>query len=159
MIWLYWVTSVARAVCDDGSGTAATTAPPAPPPAALALTLIASRAAGAAGAAVPVITWPAPSLVDVKVRLSGPVMMAERLTPASANAWFNWATDWTCAVLVTGLTETGALPMVIVAAKPAEFVNVKTPPLSLLVVRSAEVATPGPLGTPVPVNWMLAFVL
>ena len=21
-------------------------------------------------------------------------MMAERLTPASANAWFNWATDW-----------------------------------------------------------------
>src|SRR5882724_7394285 len=56
MIRLYWLTRVARAFCDTGSGTAATTAPPAPPPAALALILIASSVAGAAGAAVPVIT-------------------------------------------------------------------------------------------------------
>src|SRR5438046_5106124 len=107
MIWLYCVTRVARAVCDTGSGTAATTAPPAPPPAALALILIASSAAGAAAAAVPVITWPAPSLVEVKVRLSVPVIAVERFTPASASAVLNWSKDWTCAVLVTGLKAEG----------------------------------------------------
>src|SRR5438132_13595214 len=121
MIWLYWLTRVARAVCDAGSGTAATTAPPAPPPAALALILIASSAAGAAGAAVPVIVWPAPSLVDVKVILSGPLIKAERLTPASARAWFNWATDWTCAGLVTGLNGRGAGPMVMGWDGPGEL--------------------------------------
>jgi len=53
----------------------------------------------------------------------------------------------------------GALPTVIVIAVPAEFVKVKTPALSLLVVRSENVAPPTPLGAPVPVNWMLDFVL
>jgi hypothetical protein len=38
-------------------------------------------------------------------------------------------------------------------------VKVKTPPLSLLVVISAEVAPPTPVGVPVPVNWTLDFVL
>ena len=47
MTWLYWLTSVARAVCDTASGTVGTTAPPAPPPSALALMLIASSAVGA----------------------------------------------------------------------------------------------------------------
>jgi hypothetical protein len=55
MTWLYWLTSVARAVCDTASGTGATIVPPTPPPNALALMLIASSAVGAVGAAVLVI--------------------------------------------------------------------------------------------------------
>ena len=95
----------------------------------------------------------------MKVRLLAPVIVAERFTPATASAVLNWSSDWTCAVLVTGLKAEGAVPTVIVTAVPAELVNVKTPPLSLLVVRSAAVATPGPLGAPVPVNWTLDFGL
>ena len=49
------------------------------------------------------------------------------------------------------------MPIVIVTAVPAALVNVKTPPLSLLVVRSAAVAGPAGAPAPVPVNAMLAF--
>src|SRR3954452_25303594 len=121
--------------------------------------LIASSVVGAVAAAVPVIVWAAPSLVDVKVSSSVLVIEAFRLTPATASAVFSWSSVLTVAVLAMGSNGAVAVPIVIVTAVPAALVNVKTPPLSLLVVRSAAVATPGPLGTPVPVNGMLAFVL
>ena len=59
-----------------------------------------------------------------------------------------------------GSKAEAAVPIVIVTAVPAELVNVKTPPLSLLVVRSAAVAGPaGGTPVPVPVNLMLDLVL
>ena len=122
--------------------------------------LIASSAVGAAAAAVPVIVWAAPSLVDVKVSSSVLVIEADRLTPATASAVLSWSSVLTVAVLVTGSKAEAAVPIVIVTAVPAELVNVKTPPLSLLVVRSAAVAGPaGATPAPVPVNAMLDLVL
>src|SRR6185295_9242534 len=160
MTWLYWVTSVARAVCDTASGTVATTVPPAPPPNALALMLMASSVVGAVGDAVPVIVWAAPSLVDVKVSSSVLVIEPDRLTPATASAVLSWSSVLTVAALVVALKGEAAVPIVIVTAVPAELVNVKTPPLSLLVVRSAAVAGPaGGTPVPVPVNAMLDLVL
>ena len=104
--------------------------------------LIASSVVGAVAAAVPVIVWAAPSLVDVKVSSSVLVIEADRLTPATASAVLSWSRVLTVAVLVVGLKAEAAVPIVIVTAVPAELVNVKTPPLSLLVVRSAAVAGP-----------------
>ena len=60
-------------------------------------------ATAVAAAVVPVIVWLAPSLVDVKVSLSVPVIDAVRLTPASDRAWLRSSSDLTVAVLAVAL--------------------------------------------------------
>jgi hypothetical protein len=63
-------------------------------------------------------------LVDVNVRLSVPVIEADRLMPATASAVLSWSRVLTVAVLVVGSKAAAAVPIVIVAARPAELVKV-----------------------------------
>src|SRR6185369_11825800 len=90
MIWLYWVTRLARAACDTVSFTAAVTEPKVPL-AAPAEMSIALSAVGVVAVAPTVTVWPEASLDEVKVSLVGAVGSNEAitLTPASASAWLS----------------------------------------------------------------------
>src|SRR5262245_50012613 len=100
MIWLYWATRLARAVCDAASSTFALTEPAAATEAAAAiLTVLADGAAVAAGAAVLAVSvWLAPSLVEVKVSVSEPFSATDRFRPASDSALLKSLIDLTVAV-------------------------------------------------------------
>ena len=148
MMLLYWLTRLARRVCEEASATGA----PAVPPVGVTSAKVAVplSATVLAAAVVPAVSdWLALSLVDVKVSEPSVFNDAARPTPAVVSAALIESSELT-------LPAPATLLMVRVKADPVAGVKTSVSPWRLLVpptVKSAAVPmperAPAPVGAPV----------